>query len=647
MAAWKIQETTMKFVTGIIATTALSFLLTPALRADDDKVKPAAKPAADTAVISNVAPGTVTQPGTVTRPTEIPVPARSSPWGASESETPKVEIFLGYSFIRALPTSTGNRIAWLHGGSTSLAYNFNRHLGLVLDLGGSHADRFGPLAPPDGGVVDASGNVFTYLFGPRLSFRHERFTPFAQVLFGGVYATDVTIARCAGLGCTVLPSENAFALTAGGGLDITLHRHVALRLFQAEYLMTRFADRSTASGNTATQNDVRLSTGLVFRFGGNPPPPPPNRPPVVACFVDKNVIYAGSGDTVVVRAEASDPDNDPLTYSWMPSEGSVDGSGAVVRWNSSGMALGHHTFRVRVEDGRGGRAECSAAIQIDPQPNRAPTISCSADRSPIFQGDGTGITSIASDPDNDPLTYSYTSAAGRIVGTGPNVRFESKGLPAGSYSVKCGVNDGRGGVAEAMANVDVQRSAEEVKLESRLALHSIYFATARPTEKNPGGGLAESQQAVLVSLAADFKSYLGFRPDAHLILGGHADPRGTPAYNKALTERRVERAKSFLVEHGVPADSIEVQAFGEEQEMSAEQVKQLMQDDPDLSAEERRKLMSNLHVIVLANNRRVDITLSTTGQQSVRRYPFNAHDAMSLISPAGGDKAAAREKSPK
>jgi len=52
-------------------------------------------------------------------------------------------------------------------------------------------------------------------------------------------------------------------------------------------------------------------------------------------------------------------------------------------------------------------------------------------------------------------------------------------------------------------------------------------------------------------------------------------------------------------------------------------------------------------VLVLANNRRVDVTLSTTGQQSVRRYPFNAKDFLALISPAGGEKKPPAAKKPK
>jgi hypothetical protein len=56
--------------------------------------------------------------------------------------------------------------------------------------------------------------------------------------------------------------------------------------------------------------------------------------------------------------------------------------------------------------------------------------------------------------------------------------------------------------------------------------------------------------------------------------------------------------------------------------------------------------MKNFSVLVLANNRRVDITLSTTGQQSIRRYPFNAKDFLALISTKGG-KGAETKQPPK
>jgi outer membrane protein OmpA-like peptidoglycan-associated protein len=122
-----------------------------------------------------------------------------------------------------------------------------------------------------------------------------------------------------------------------------------------------------------------------------------------------------------------------------------------------------------------------------------------------------------------------------------------------------------------------------------------------------------------------------------LILGGHADQRGSQEYNKALTDRRVERAKSFLVEHGVSVNAIETKSFGEEDNLSGEQVKAQIAQNPELTPDERQQMLNNLRVMVLANNRRVDVTLSTTGQESTRRYPFNAKDFLALIDAKGGE----------
>jgi outer membrane protein OmpA-like peptidoglycan-associated protein len=185
---------------------------------------------------------------------------------------------------------------------------------------------------------------------------------------------------------------------------------------------------------------------------------------------------------------------------------------------------------------------------------------------------------------------------------------------------------------------------EIAQLEVRLALHSIYFPTARPTAENPGGGLVESQEEILLTLARDFTKYLTYKPDAHLILGGHADERGSEEYNKGLTQRRVDRTKGVLIEHGVPAAAIDTRSFGKDDNLTADQVRELMTQDPDLSPDERKQMLGNLSVLVLANNRRVDVTLSGTGQQSIRRYPFNARDFLALINTKGGTGLRAKAK---
>ncbi len=650
----------MKLGKRIIPTLAVALFMMPALFADDT-AKPANPPRKDDPASSVAVSDDSASPKPAGKsvlalppgsPAQTPaaqgVGTRSRKHGTRSDRqgntVPKVELFLGYSYWRAVPESTGNRIEYMNGGSTSLAYNVNNHLGLVFDLGGFKADSLQFNSPGAGfspsRVVNVDGNVFTFLFGPRVSFRdHDRLTPFLQVLAGAARASEVTLNGCNApiYACIPLPQETAFAMTAGGGLDFRVNHRIALRLFQAEYLLTRFRDPSSLAGDTGWQSNVRLSSGIVFRFGGNPPPAP-NRAPTVSCSTDKTTVYAGSGDIAAVHAVASDPDNDPLTYSWRTNGGNVEGTGPEARWNSSGAAVGTYEVKVRVDDERGGTADCSAEIHVEPQPNRPPTLSCSTDRNSVLIGETAQITATASDPDNDPLAYSWKSSGGRVHGTEASVKFDTTGTKAGHYLIMGHVDDGRGGVADCQLGIEVQEPPpppEMVELETRLSLHSIYFATARPTAANPTGGLVPSQEKILAKLAEDFQRYLTFKPDAHLILGGHADHRGSEAYNKALTERRAERTKSFLVEHGVSAAAIDTQAFGENDNLTEEQVKEQIAQNPDITQDERQQMLNNIRVMVLANNRRVDVTLSTTGQQSTRRYPFNAKDFLALIDTKG------------
>jgi hypothetical protein len=454
----------MRFAARMIATMAFAFLLAPALSADDT-AKPAASAKKAEAVSPRVAPGAVAKAKPAAT-TPVPLLATAVPQSSAgvssgaDSNTPKVELFLGYSYVRAMPRSLGNRIVSLHGGNGSIAFNVNSYLGLVVDFAGYRSSELiltGAGVPPTF-LVNANGNVFTFHFGPRLSFRkNERVTPFAQVLFGAAHAGAVSIPGCSGLGCTPLSSETVFAMTAGGGFDVKVHRNIALRIIQAEYLMIRFRDPIPGSGQSAMRNNLRLSAGFVFRFGGNPPPPPPpppNRSPVASCSSEKSTAYAG--DVVAVRAQTSDPDNDPLTYTWTTTGGVVEGSGAEVRWSSSGTTPGTYAVKVRVSDSRGGTADCSVDIRVEPRPNRAPSLTCSAERSSVRSGERVRIRAAGSDPDGDPLTYSWRASGGQIIGSGPSVELDTTGLSAGAYSVAGRAEDGRGAAADCSTSIVVE-----------------------------------------------------------------------------------------------------------------------------------------------------------------------------------------------
>jgi outer membrane protein OmpA-like peptidoglycan-associated protein len=112
----------------------------------------------------------------------------------------------------------------------------------------------------------------------------------------------------------------------------------------------------------------------------NPPPPPPppaNRPPTVQCEVEKSTI--APGETVKCRAVASDPDGDPLTYSWEASAGKVTGSGNEGTYDSAGVpAPTTVTVTVTVNDGRGGTASSKCVINVQAPTQKPEAVTCTS-----------------------------------------------------------------------------------------------------------------------------------------------------------------------------------------------------------------------------------------------------------------------------
>ena len=556
----------------------------------------------------------------------------------AQDTPPKIEVSLDYSYVHANPQNNNIIPTFsLNGGGGAGAFYFSKYIGIEGEFEGygSYTHNFtitNPSYCPTPCAISAQGNFFTYNVGPIFKYRTPHFEPFVEALFGGAHSNFYgnLYKDCTLFGCSVSgksPSNNAFDFLIGGGIDIPVNEHITIRPAQFDYLLTRFGNDFTHGNNN--QSNFRYQAGVVFRFGGAAPRPP-NRPPVVSCSANPNHIVAGSRDAILVHANASDPDFDPLMYIWTATGGTIDGTGYEVRWSPTGLALGTYSVTVRVDDGRGGTANCLAEIRVDPRPNRPPTISCSASPTLVKPGGRVHITAKASDPDNDSLTFTWQSNGGRIIGSGADVDLDTTGVAPSLYAVTGQVSDGRGGTAVCQSEFTLE--APPPAVEAKLAIRSIYFPTALPSARKPDEGLVESQQKTLTSLASDFKEYLASKPDAHLELQGHADRRGTPEYNQALSERRVEITKRFLVGLGIPEANLLTKAYGEEDNMTPEQVKQLVEQHPNLSQEQKDKILSNLKVVTLAQNRRVDITLSSTGQQSVRQFPFNAEDALTLLS---------------
>lgn len=172
---------------------------------------------------------------------------QAGPLRAQQAVVPQFEVAGEYSYIRAHPDNPNGAFN-LNGGIASFCYNVTDRFSAVGEF---NATRFSGL--PNG----VSSNMYTYLFGPRFSMRKSsRWTPFVHTLLG--------VGRVTASAGGVNAAENALALAAGGGLDLRFHSRFSLRLVQADYLLTRF---NGVAGNSETQNDLRISAGIVFRFG--------------------------------------------------------------------------------------------------------------------------------------------------------------------------------------------------------------------------------------------------------------------------------------------------------------------------------------------------------------------------------------------
>jgi opacity protein-like surface antigen len=160
---------------------------------------------------------------------------------ARAQDNPKGEIAGNYTYIHINPGGFSTVTIDCHGGGGSTAWSLNHYLGVVGEFSGCKWSG-------------ANAHTFTYLFGPRLTYRaYGRLEPFGEVLLGGAHIHGETIGFSIG-------SDNGFAMAIGGGADYKLKPSLAIRFIQADYLYTRL--RGT------NQNNFRLQVGVAFRFGG-------------------------------------------------------------------------------------------------------------------------------------------------------------------------------------------------------------------------------------------------------------------------------------------------------------------------------------------------------------------------------------------
>lgn len=562
---------------------------------------------------------------------------------SAQSDTvPKYDIYLGYQWMHpgaTVPAPFGSpnnptpyKVPDMSTGfGGAFTYNFDRHWGAEFDLGHSWGN---------------SNYESTFSAGPRFMWRTEGSNIFLHAL--------LSYNRFSVKG---LPNgTNGIGAILGGGWDLPFTKNFSWRVFEANYVFARHNYASYAAPEfpdlrRPTLNGARLGTGVVFSWGGAPA-----LTPTAACSVQPTEVMVGEPVTASVTASNFNPKH-TVNYAWSGNGGQVTGKETSATIDTNNVAPGNYTVTAHVTDPKAkanNEASCSANYTVKPlPPKNPPTMSMSATPNELTPGGTVSLTANCTSPDGVPVSVAnWTSTSGTVTGSGNTATLNTADLPPGPVTVTATCTDSRNLTGQASTQVTIQNPPPppvDKALEARLALHSVYFPTGQPTPKDPNAGLLPSQQKILLTMATDFKKYLQAKPDAHITLEGHADHRGSAAFNQALTERRVARVKGFLVENGVPESAIDTKALGKEHNLSTDEVKQSIEQNPDLTTEERKRALARIAVIRMASNRRVDVTLNSAGQAetSVRQFPFNSTDALSLIGGREAPKKASVKRSPK
>jgi hypothetical protein len=183
---------------------------------------------------------------------------------SSENVATRGTIYGGYSLMHNNSTN-------FNGWETQGTFNFVRHFGITADVSGDSNNLNGISFL--GFSAGTQQHLYNFMFGPTATAYFGKSSVFGHALFGEAHtglSAGVSIPILGGFSAP-LTSANSFAMAFGGGVDIGLSKHFAIRAAQLDFIRTSFnATDALASGLSTSlnnsQNSLRYSGGVVFRF---------------------------------------------------------------------------------------------------------------------------------------------------------------------------------------------------------------------------------------------------------------------------------------------------------------------------------------------------------------------------------------------
>jgi len=454
---------------------------------------------------------------------------------------PQAEVYAGYSWLHpnghydfGIPTEDHTS-----GIDESLVYYLPaaHNLGILVDS----SQHF---ATPD-------QDIYYVLGGLQYKYHTDTFSPFFRVFLGAVRQVAPTYI-----------DQWNFAAGAGGGFDYYLGHRFGLRVVQADYIYSNY--NQLVKLRNPTWNSVRLSAGLLYYIGNYYVPTP-----TAACTAQPTEVTEGEPVTVTATGSNFNPKH-TVTYAWTTNGGKIDTANAQsAHIDTTGVAAGSYAANATISDPKekkGGSATCAANFTVKAKPMNPPQVTCSANPSSVQSGTPSTITASATSPDNSQITtYSFSSSAGRISGTGTSATLDTAGLPAGPVTVTATATDARNLSGNGTCTVTVEVPPPPPMCSK---INSIAF----PDKRRPWR-VDNTAKAILDDVASRMKQ----DPNAKIAIVGYADGEKAPMegtgkkrHKMDLAAQRAVNAKAYLVQQqGIDPSRIDVRS-GTGQSMTAD-----------------------------------------------------------------------------
>ncbi len=207
-----------------------------------------------------------------------------------------------------------------------------------------------------------------------------------------------------------------------------------------------------ANGDVTYDRNRMLVNGVVVDYRQNAQPYT-HRPRIKGLAAAANPLE--NSGTTTIYCTVFDADSEQFSYEWSADAGTIVGTGGEVTFSAPAFS-GEVNIRVVVSDPQDNRDTASYLLHVVPEINRAPVITgIQKSEAYAIPGETIQINCQAYDPNDDAITYEWSTSGGSISGSGQSINWQAP-VAQGIYQISVTVSDPQGLTASTSTSILVK-----------------------------------------------------------------------------------------------------------------------------------------------------------------------------------------------